>query len=54
MEHIRQLCSQYEFQLISLEEFAACLSRLVPDPELRIMYVEELISSDSSILDLVA
>ena len=54
MEHIRQLCSQLEFGLISQEEWAKCMLRLIPDHEERIMYVEELISSDQAIIDLVA
>ena len=54
MEHIKNLCLQYEFQLISLEEFAKCMIRLIPDDDLRITCVEELISSDQAIIDLVA
>ena len=54
MEHIRQLCSQFEFGLISQEEWAACMIRLIPDDDLRITCVEELISSDQAIIDLVA
>jgi hypothetical protein len=54
MEHIRNLCDQFEFGLISESEWAKCMIRLVPDHDKRIMYVEELISSDAAILDLVA
>lgn len=54
MEHIRQLCSQLEFGLISQEEWAKCMCRLVPDPELRIMYVEELVNSDSKLIESVS
>lgn len=54
MEHIRQLCSQFEFGLISESEWAACMIRLIPDDDLRITCVEELISSDQAIIDLVA
>ena len=54
MDAIKNLCSQFEFGLISQEEWAKCMLRLIPDHEERIMYVEELISSDQAIIDLVA
>lgn len=54
MDAIKNLCSQLEFGLISQEEWAKCMLRLIPDHDKRIMYTEELISSDAAILDLVA
>jgi len=54
MDAIKNLCSQFEFGLISQEEWAKCMIRLIPDDDLRITCVEELISSDQAIIDLVA